>query len=224
MEELALYSNNQTKSLVMKLSTFLLAAAIFIFSCKNKDTDKTTTTTDTTQNRMDTTQNLVMDSTAKLDTMTMAMVNHAQAVISGTYPDTTVNGLASFDMDSASGKVTLKLEVTIPSKANKSVAVHIHQHGVCGNEAQMAHGHWNPTNKEHGKWGSLSFHSGDIGNIKLDNSGKGTFKLTTNLWSLGGKPDKNILRRAIIVHGGMDDYKTQPSGNSGARIGCGIIQ
>jgi Cu-Zn family superoxide dismutase len=88
----------------------------------------------------------------------------------------------------------------------------------------MAHGHWNPTNAQHGKWGSASFHLGDIGNVKLNAKGKGTLTLTTDLWSLGGKPDKNILGRSIIVHGGTDNYKTQPSGNSGTRIGCGVIQ
>ena len=206
----------------MKPGLFFLAVTMLIFSCKNKD-ENTTTTTDTSQTTMDTTHKMT-DSSAMLDTMTMPMVNHAQAVISGTYPDTSVSGTANFDLDAANGKVKMTLEVTIPSKAGRSVAVHIHQHGMCGNEAQMAHGHWNPTNAQHGKWGEGSFHSGDIGNIKLDKSGKGTMTLTTDLWSLGGPPNKNILRRAIIVHGGMDDYKTQPSGNSGARIGCGIIQ
>ena len=58
----------------------------------------------------------------------------------------------------------------------------------------------------------------------MNAKGKGTLKLTTDLWSLGGKPDKNIIGKSIIVHGGVDDYKTQPSGNSGTRIGCGVIQ
>ena len=48
--------------------------------------------------------------------------------------------------------------------------------------------------------------------------------LSTDLWTLGGNPDKNIIGKSIIVHGGMDDYKTQPTGNSGGRIGCGVIQ
>ena len=201
----------------MKHSTILVAAVILIFSCKNEDKNKTTTT-DSTEATMDTTPDKMND------TLPMALVSHAQATITATFPDTAVNGMASFDMDSISGQVKMILEVTIPSKTGKSVAVHIHEHGVCGNEAQMAHGHWNPTNVQHGKWGIGSFHSGDIGNLKLDNSGKGSMTLTTDLWTLGGTSDKNILRRAIIIHGGTDDYTTQPSGNSGARIGCGVIQ
>ena len=88
----------------------------------------------------------------------------------------------------------------------------------------MSHGHWNPTNKQHGKWGSADFHSGDIGNVQLDNQGKGTLTLETDLWTLGGGPEKNILDKALIVHGGTDDYTSQPSGNAGTRIGCGVIK
>lgn len=147
---------------------------------------------------------------------------HAQAEISGTYSDTTVQGSASFDqMD---GKVKMVLDLTIPAKANKSVAVHLHEHGDCGDMGKEAHGHWNPTNKQHGKWGSSSFHSGDIGNVELDGQGKGSLTLETDLWTIGGDSTTNILNKAVIVHGGVDDYVSQPSGNAGDRIGCGVIQ
>ncbi len=147
---------------------------------------------------------------------------HAQAAISGTYSDTTVEGSASFDqMD---GKVKMVLNLTIPAKANKSVAVHLHEHGDCGDMGKEAHGHWNPTNKQHGKWGSSSFHSGDIGNVELDGQGKGSLTLETDLWTIGGDSTTNILNKAVIVHGGVDDYVSQPSGNAGGRIGCGVIQ
>jgi Cu-Zn family superoxide dismutase len=147
---------------------------------------------------------------------------HAQAAISGTYSDTTVEGSASFDqMD---GKVKMVLDLTIPAKANKSVAVHLHEHGDCGDMGKGAHGHWNPTDKQHGKWGSSSFHSGDIGNVELDGQGKGSLTLERDLWSIGGDSTTNILNKAVIVHGGVDDYVSQPSGNAGDRIGCGVIQ
>ncbi|HRO69476.1 MAG TPA: superoxide dismutase family protein, partial [Chitinophagaceae bacterium] len=69
-----------------------------------------------------------------------------------------------------------------------------------------------------------SFHSGDIGNVKLDSKGKGSVTIETDLWTLGGAPGKNILGKAIIVHGGVDDFKTQPTGDAGSRIGCGVIK
>lgn len=147
---------------------------------------------------------------------------HAQASISGTYSDTTVEGTATFDQ--TDGKVKMVLNLNIPAKANKSVAVHLHEHGDCGDMGKGAHGHWNPTNKQHGKWGSESFHSGDIGNVELDAQGKGSLTLETALWSIGGDSTTNILDRAVIVHGGVDDYVSQPSGNAGDRIGCGVIQ
>ena len=118
----------------------------------------------------------------------------------------------------------MKLDITGAAKANKTVAVHLHEHGDCSDNGKASHGHWNPTNAQHGKWGSNSFHPGDIGNVKLDGKGKGSITVTTDLWTLGGKADKNILGKAMIVHGGTDDYTTQPTGNAGSRIGCGLIQ
>jgi Cu-Zn family superoxide dismutase len=118
----------------------------------------------------------------------------------------------------------MDLHLEIPSKAGEIVAVHIHEHGDCGDAGKGAHGHWNPSQKPHGKWESANFHAGDIGNILLDQEGKASLSLTTDLWTLGGDPNKNILGRAIIVHGGIDDYTSQPSGNAGTRIGCGIIK
>lgn len=192
-----------------------VTALVTLFSCNNNGESKATadTTKVTTETAMP---------SAMTDTSSAPMVNHAEAKLSGTYADTTVEGTIKFDRDS-SGKVKMTLEITVPAKAGKTVAVHIHEHGDCGDTAKLAHGHWNPTNAQHGKWGSASFHSGDIGNVKLNAKGKGSLSLTTDLWTLGGKPDKNILGKSIIVHGGIDDYKTQPSGNSGTRIGCGVI-
>lgn len=198
-----------------RLHFTLLLSWLIILSCNNEQTTETTSK-DSAAIKDSMQKNMKMDST-------VALTNHAEAVLSGTYSDTTVTGTAKFDADSSS-KVKMVLELTIPAKAGKTVAIHIHEHGDCSDTAKMAHGHWNPTNAQHGKWGEGSFHSGDIGNVKLDGKGKGTVTITTDLWTLGGKPDKNILGKSIIVHGGMDDYKTQPSGNSGTRIGCGVIR
>ena len=197
------------------LSSAAIIACMAVFACNNSADETTSTTSETAT----TTETAAPQTTIDA----MPVVNHAEAKISGTYADTTVDGTVKFEMDSG-GKVKMILDITVPKKAGKSIAVHIHEHGNCGDTATLAHGHWNPTNAQHGKWGSASFHAGDIGNIKLDTKGKGTLSLTTDIWTLGGKPDKNILGKSIIVHGGMDDYKTQPTGNAGTRIGCGVIQ
>ena len=146
----------------------------------------------------------------------------AEATIRATKQDTVLNGRALFVAENE--KVKLTIEVTCPSMANRQVAVHLHEHGDCGNSGEGAHGHWNPTKSQHGKWGGSSFHLGDIGNISLDAQGKGALTLETPLWSIGGDSTKNIVGRAVIVHSGTDDYVTQPTGNAGSRIGCGVIQ
>ncbi|HKO82477.1 MAG TPA: superoxide dismutase family protein [Chitinophagaceae bacterium] len=210
------------KVLSLKISICMLAAVAVGYSCNNED-KSTETSTDSTQVQTTDTSSTHHDTVPAPDTASVAMVGKAEAVLTGTYPDTTVSGTASFDT-TKSGKVKMKINITVPAKAGKSVAVHIHEHGDCSDNGKMAHGHWNPTNAQHGKWGQGSFHAGDIGNVKLDAKGKGTLSLETDLWTLGGKPDKNILGKAIIVHGGVDDFTTQPTGNAGSRIGCGVIK
>ena len=189
------------------LSAFLPLSVLILVSCGSNETSTANESSDTT----------TVTSTVENEAGTKA-----EAVLNGTQPDTTVSGKASFTEDN--GKVKMTLDLTVPKKANQSVAVHIHEHGSCGDMGKEAHGHWNPTKMNHGKWGSASFHSGDIGNVDLNAEGKGTLELETDLWSISGTDTtKNILNKAIIVHGGVDDFTTQPTGNAGSRIGCGVI-
>lgn len=191
-----------------KFFKLLCSAVVFstvCFTACNNSEDKTTTTHDA----------------MSADTSTMA-VSHAIATLSGTKPDTVVTGSIQFDQDGS--KVKMTLDITVLSKANQSVAVHFHDHGDCGDMGKGAMGHWNPTGTNHGKWGSASFHSGDIGNISLDAKGHGSLELETDLWSLGGDAKTNILNRSVIIHSGVDDYTTQPTGNAGQRIGCAVIK
>lgn len=198
------------KSLIPVLFAFCSMA---FFACNNESNE--TTTTDSSVVHNDSMNMSGTDSSA-------AMATQAVATLTGTSPDTVVTGTARFD--AAGGKVKLTLDITVPSKAGKEVAVHIHEHGDCGDKGNMAHGHWNPGSNQHGKWGSGNYHAGDIGNVKLDGQGKGSLTIETDLWTLGGDAMKNIVGKAVIVHSGVDDYSTQPSGNAGSRIGCGVIQ
>lgn len=184
------------------LSGAFLIAQLGLISCGNEpaETETTETTTETSETSL----------------------QQAMATLNGTMPDTALNGTAQFVQQG--DKVKMNLQLSIPSKANQSVAVHIHEHGDCGDMGKGAHGHWNPTNKNHGKWGSDNFHSGDIGNVSLDANGNGSIEMETDLWTIGGDAQKDILNKAIIVHAGTDDYTSQPAGNAGDRIGCGVIQ
>lgn len=177
-------------------STFLLIA------CNNDNTE-------TKEEKMDTTKTSAMETGA------------AMATINGTVADTAVNGTVEFMKQNE--KVKMTLTISIPKMANKSVAVHLHEMGDCGDMGKDAHGHWNPTNQQHGKWGTESFHAGDIGNVKLDAEGKGMMEIETDLWTIGGDAKTDILNKSVIVHSGVDDYTSQPSGNAGSRIGCGVI-
>lgn len=194
----------------------------FFISCNNEG-DKTGESGSSDTSTASTHDTAAHSNTPAPDTASAPMVNAATVTISGTKPDTTVTGTANFET-TAGGKVKMTLDITVAAKANSTVAVHLHEHGDCGDSGNASHGHWNPGKTEHGKWGSGSYHAGDIGNVKLDGKGKGSTTLTTDTWTLGGAPDKNILGKALIVHSGTDDYKTQPTGNAGSRIGCGVIQ
>ena len=196
------------KSFKNPLPALLIISVFSLVSCGSNETNTASENSDTTS---------VVTSSVENEAS-----NSAEAILSGTQSDTTVTGTVSFSENN--GKVKMMLDITVPKKANQSVAVHIHEHGSCGDMGKEAHGHWNPTKMNHGKWGSAAFHSGDIGNVDLNAEGKGTLELETDLWSVSGTDTtKNILNKAIIVHGGVDDFTTQPTGNAGSRIGCGVI-
>ncbi|MEO7524640.1 MAG: superoxide dismutase family protein, partial [Ferruginibacter sp.] len=197
----------------IKLSICLVIMVISMAACDSGDTSTSTTETS------DSTMAMEMPA-SPVDT---AMKEHAAAALTGVLPDTTVTGNVTFDAQ-PNGKVKMKLEISIPKKANSSVAVHIHEKGDCADMGKAAGGHWNPTNAQHGKWGGSSYHSGDIGNVSLDAKGNGTMEMETDLWTIGGGDKTNILDKSIIVHSGVDDFTSQPSGNAGTRIGCGIIK
>lgn len=134
----------------------------------------------------------------------------------------TVSGTAVFTSDGAQVTLVLTLEGLDP---NTEHAVHIHEMPDCGMDGMGAMGHWNPTNEAHGKWGNAPYHRGDIGNVAADASGKASLRMTTDQWAVGsGDTLKDVQDHAFMVHASPDDFTTQPTGNAGARIGCGVIR
>ena len=124
------------------------------------------------------------------------------------------------------GKVTFKAK--IQGLTPGTHAIHIHEEADCSSpDGTSTGGHWNPTFEDHGKWGDAGgYHKGDIGNFEADADGNGSVTMTTDEWCIGCDDDtKNVLGKAIIVHQGVDDFTSQPSGAAGARVSCGgIIQ
>ena len=99
---------------------------------------------------------------------------------------------------------------------------HVHEYGDCSaSDATSTGGHYNPDNMPHGGPTDMKRHEGDLGNIMADMDGKAHFEWTDNLLALNGT--HSIIGRAVIVHAGKDDLTSQPSGNAGPRVACGVI-
>jgi Cu-Zn family superoxide dismutase len=104
-------------------------------------------------------------------------------------------------------------------------AFHIHTTGTCEPPFTSAGGHFNPTTMMHGMLNPTGMHAGDMPNVQVPADGSVTFDVLNPAVTL--KPGINSLFKdggtAIVVHGGADDYKSDPAGNAGARIACGVI-
>jgi superoxide dismutase, Cu-Zn family len=99
---------------------------------------------------------------------------------------------------------------------------HIHEFGDCSSpDGMAAGGHYNPSGNPHAGPMDMSRHEGDMGNIEADDAGRAHLEYVDKMLSFEGP--HSILGRSVILHKGEDDYKTQPTGNSGARIACGVI-
>lgn len=99
---------------------------------------------------------------------------------------------------------------------------HIHAVGDCSaKDASSAGGHFNPYNMQHGGPGAARHHLGDLGNITANADGTAEFTLTAP--RLGFSGPVSILQRAVVVHADADDLESDPSGNAGGRLACGVI-
>jgi len=101
---------------------------------------------------------------------------------------------------------------------------HIHEAGDCSSgDGMSAKGHFNPHGKPHGDPKSAERHAGDLPSLKSDKAGRAKVDATVDAISIG-QGTGNIVGRGLIIHADPDDYKTQPTGNAGARLACGVIK
>lgn len=118
--------------------------------------------------------------------------------------------------------VMVRAEVTgLPP--NSVHGFHVHEKGDCSApDAMSAGGHFNPTGKPHGSISDPDHHAGDMPNLTADANGRALamFRMTGVTITPG---PTSLVGRAVVVHKDPDDYKTQPTGNSGGRIACGVI-
>ena len=122
-------------------------------------------------------------------------------------------------------KDSVRVQVQVKGLApNSEHGFHIHENGNCASpDAMSAGGHYNPTAHQHGKAGAAS-HVGDLPSLMADSAGTATLVWESKTLSIGDGKPTDVKGRSVIVHKDKDDYTTQPTGNSGARLGCGLIQ
>jgi Cu-Zn family superoxide dismutase len=101
---------------------------------------------------------------------------------------------------------------------------HIHEKCDCSSgDGMSAGGHFNPTGKAHGSPSAPDHHTGDMPMLVADGYGKASFSAEITGMTIGSGPT-DIVGKAVVVHKDADDFKTQPAGNSGPRVACGVIR
>jgi Cu-Zn family superoxide dismutase len=103
--------------------------------------------------------------------------------------------------------------------------IHIHAVGLCEGPAfTTAGGHYNPTGAQHGLANSSGPHAGDLPNLVVNQAGIGRLQVTTDRVAIAPASILDVNGSAFIIHAAMDDQVSQPIGNSGARVACGVIE
>lgn len=108
-------------------------------------------------------------------------------------------------------------------EGNREYGLHVHEKGDCsGDDGAAAGGHFDPGGAPHGRPGRGAHHAGDLLNLRTDGEGNAFYVFETSALSVTVGPTR-VLNRSVILTRGPDDYRTQPDGNSGPPLACGII-
>jgi Cu-Zn family superoxide dismutase len=125
------------------------------------------------------------------------------------------------------GAVRLQVELDgFEAASTGEHGIHIHETGSCEPDFKAAGGHFNPTGNQHGLLSRDGPHAGDLPNIRIEEDGSADYQVTTLLVTLG-EGDNSLFDddgSAIVIHADPDDLVTDPSGGSGDRIACGVIE
>jgi Cu-Zn family superoxide dismutase len=131
------------------------------------------------------------------------------------------SGTATFTQEG--GKVRLVANVSGLNPGQQH-GFHVHEAGDCSSgDGMSTKGHFNPANKQHAHFSTAERHTGDMPALQADADGNAKLDTTLDLMTVEPGPN-SIVGRGLIVHAAPDDYKTQPTGNAGARIACAVIQ
>ncbi len=108
-------------------------------------------------------------------------------------------------------------------RPNQEHGFHIHEAGDCSSgDGMSTKGHFNPQGKPHAHPTSSERHAGDLPALKADSAGRAKLEVEMDIITVSPGPT-SVVGRGLIVHADPDDYRTQPTGNAGARIACGVI-
>ncbi len=143
----------------------------------------------------------------------------AVAKLTGTKGHESVTGTVEFVEKDGSVMVTAHLEGLTPGDHG----FHIHEKGDCSApDGASAGGHFNPSSHKHGAPDAAEHHEGDLGNLTAGKDGKADKTMTLTDVTLGDGAN-SVVGKGFIVHDKKDDLTTQPTGNAGARVACGVI-
>lgn len=131
-----------------------------------------------------------------------------------------VTGTVRFHREGDAVHVTGELSGLTPSVKH---GFHVHEFGDCSApDGTSAGGHFAPEAHPHGAPDPATHHAGDLGNVEADASGNAKIDVTVKGLTLDSG-ERALVGRAVIVHAQPDDLTTQPTGNAGARVGCGVV-
>jgi superoxide dismutase, Cu-Zn family len=131
------------------------------------------------------------------------------------------SGTVNFQQLGSKVRVVANVSGLVPGREH---GFHIHEAGDCSSgDGMSAKGHFNPLGKPHGLYTTAERHAGDMPALKADANGNAKLETDLDIMTVAPGP-ASIVGRGLIVHADPDDYKTQPTGNAGARIACGVIQ
>jgi superoxide dismutase, Cu-Zn family len=117
-----------------------------------------------------------------------------------------------------------KIEVWIENATPGTHGIHLHEKGDCSApDASSAGAHFNPSGNPHAGPADPKHHNGDWGNITIGADGKGHLEMTSTMLTV--KPGPNsVVGKSVVFHEKADDLKSQPSGDAGGRLGCGVVK
>jgi superoxide dismutase, Cu-Zn family len=134
---------------------------------------------------------------------------------------TEVTGTVTFTETNGTVVVTAEIENLTPPGPR---GFHVHEVGDCSAEdALSAGGHFNPHDHPHGAPSVGEHHAGDLGNIVAGEDGRATHRMTVDFLTVS-PGEASVVGRSVIVHAQADDLESQPTGDAGGRVACGIIE